>query len=65
MVEEAGSNFAAYLPDVPGCIATGATVEDTLREIADARDFHFDGLRLAGLPIPEARTIVDRVPAVA
>jgi predicted RNase H-like HicB family nuclease len=51
--EQAKSNWAAYAPDVPGCIATGKTREDVERNFREALAFHFEGLRAAGLPIPE------------
>jgi predicted RNase H-like HicB family nuclease len=45
VIEPAGSNFSAYVPDLPGCVATGATREDALEEIRAAIRFHLDGLR--------------------
>ena len=53
IIENAGRNFSAYVPDLPGCIATGATVEEAEREIRDAIEMEFDGLREDGEPIPE------------
>jgi predicted RNase H-like HicB family nuclease len=48
-----GANFSAYAPDLPGCVAAGATREDVEREMHDAVAFHLEGLREAGQPIPE------------
>jgi predicted RNase H-like HicB family nuclease len=48
-----GENYSAYAPDLPGCVATGATIEETEREMHDAMAFHLEGLRDAGEPIPE------------
>jgi predicted RNase H-like HicB family nuclease len=48
-----GENFSAYAPDLPGCVATGATREEVEREMHDAIAFHLEGLRGAGEPIPE------------
>jgi predicted RNase H-like HicB family nuclease len=48
-----GENYSAYAPDLPGCIATGATIEETGREMHDAIAFHLEGLRDVGEPIPE------------
>ena len=48
-----GENYSAYAPDLPGCVATGATIEETEREMHDAIAFHLEGLREAGEPIPE------------
>ena len=46
-------NFSAYAPDLPGCVATGATLADVEREMHDAIAFHLEGLRDAGEAIPE------------
>jgi predicted RNase H-like HicB family nuclease len=45
VIESAGSNFSAYVPDLPGCVATGATREAALEEIRSAIHFHLDGLQ--------------------
>jgi predicted RNase H-like HicB family nuclease len=52
VIEKAGKNYSAYLPDLPGCIATGETVAEVEREIRDAIRFHIEGLREDGLPEP-------------
>ncbi len=52
IIERAGSNFSAYAPGIPACIATGATIDETEREIREAIEFHLEGLREDGLPIP-------------
>lgn len=54
VIEPAGSNFSAYLPDVPGCVATGRDVEDCERNMRDALQFHAEGLREAGEQLPPA-----------
>ncbi len=51
VIENAGSNFSAYVPDLPACIATGATVEEVEREIRAAIEFHI-GLPEDGPPVP-------------
>lgn len=51
--EKAASNWAAYSPDVPGCVATGATKEETAESMREALAFHLEGLREKGLPIPD------------
>jgi predicted RNase H-like HicB family nuclease len=61
VIEEAGNNYSAYVPDLPGCIATGGTVEETEREIREAIAFHFEGLRADNLPVPAASSRVDYV----
>ena len=48
-----GENYSAYAPDLPGCVATGATIEETEREMHDAIAFHLEGLQDLGEPIPE------------
>ena len=65
VIENAGSNFSAYVPDLPGCVATGATVEDTELAIREAIEFHLEGLRADHLPIPPASSRVDYVEVAA
>ena len=67
IVEKSPRNYAAYVPDLPGCVATGATREETVREIRQAIRFHLESLREHGEPVPEPHstaTVVD-VAAVA
>ena len=59
VVEKTKSNFSAYVPDLPGCIATGSTVKEAEQEILAAIQFHIDGLREDGLPIPAASSVVE------
>lgn len=56
VIERAPHNYAAYVPDLPGCVTTGATRAEVERNIREAILFHLDGLRKDGLPIPEPRT---------
>jgi len=63
--EKAKRNWAAYSPDVPGCIATGKTREDVERNFREALEFHFEGLREAGLPIPQPTTEAGSVSVAA
>jgi predicted RNase H-like HicB family nuclease len=60
-----GSNYSAYVPDLPGCVSTGDSREECLLNIRDAIAFHIDGLREDGLPIPEPSCDADYVVAVA
>ena len=53
VIEQSRNNFSAYVPDLPGCVATGASDEDALREIRQAIEFHIEGLRQQGEPVPE------------
>ena len=59
VVEKAGDNYSAYVPDLPGCVATGNTIEEAEREIREAIEFHIEGLREDGLPVPQASSIVE------
>ena len=58
VIEEAGDNFSAYVPDLPGCVATGATMQETVTAIIEAINFHCEGLAEEGLPMPASRTRV-------
>lgn len=53
IIEKANRNFSAYSPDLPGCIATGSTIKETLAHMRDAIEFHIKGLEQEGLAIPE------------
>ena len=59
VVENAGSNFAAYVPDLPGCIATGPTVEATEQLLREAIDIHLRGMHEDGIAIPEPTSVVE------
>lgn len=53
VVEETETGFSAYSPDLPGCISTGATRGEVEANMREAVEFHIEGLRLEGLPVPE------------
>jgi predicted RNase H-like HicB family nuclease len=61
VVEDAGTNLAAYVPDLPGCVATGRTREEVERLIREAIELHLEGMVEDGLPIPEPSSQVDYV----
>jgi predicted RNase H-like HicB family nuclease len=61
VIEKAGGNYSAYVPDLPGCVATGATVAEVESEIRDAIVFHVEGLREDGLPVPSPSSQVEYV----
>jgi predicted RNase H-like HicB family nuclease len=65
VIENAGSNFSAYVPDLPGCIATGPTIEEAEREIREAIEFHLEGMRADGEPIPQPSSAVRYVDIAA
>jgi predicted RNase H-like HicB family nuclease len=63
VIEKANGNYSAYVPDLPGCVATGETVEAAERHIRDAIRFHIEGLKAEGLAVPAATSIADYVEA--
>jgi predicted RNase H-like HicB family nuclease len=54
--EQTPNNWSAYVPDLPGCVTTGKTREDVEQRIREAIEFHIEGLKLEGEPIPEPST---------
>ncbi len=65
VIEKAESNYSAYVPDLPGCVATGGTIEEVESQIREAIEFHLEGLREYGTPIPPPASRVDYVDIVA
>lgn len=65
VIEAADGNYSAYAPDLPGCIATGNSIEEAEASIREAITFHLDGLREDNLPIPAASSRVDYVEVAA
>jgi predicted RNase H-like HicB family nuclease len=63
VIEKAEGNYSAYVPDLPGCVATGESVPVVEREIREAIRFHIDGLKDDGLPVPKPTSIADYVEA--
>jgi predicted RNase H-like HicB family nuclease len=61
VIETGESNCSAYVPDLPGCVATGASIEETKERIRQAIELHLKGMREDGDPIPEPRTVCDNV----
>ncbi|UZE48257.1 type II toxin-antitoxin system HicB family antitoxin [Rhodopseudomonas sp. P2A-2r] len=61
VIEKADGNYSAYVPDLPGCIATGESVKAVEIEIRDAIRFHIDGLKDDGLPVPAPTSIAEYV----
>jgi len=59
--EKAGDNYSAYSPDVPGCIATGATRDEVEKSIKEAISFHIEGLVEDGLPLPEPASFTEYI----
>ena len=65
VIEAAGDNHSAYVLDLPGCIATGATIKEAEAQIREAIQFHIEGLRTDNLPIPPASSRVAYVEVAA
>jgi predicted RNase H-like HicB family nuclease len=65
VIEKAENNYSAYVPDLPGCVATGATVEEVEGQIREAIEFHLEGLREDGLVIPPPASRVEYVDVAA
>ena len=61
VIEKAASNYAAFVPDLPGCVATGSTQSDVRRLIAEAIQLHIETLHLSGDRVPEPSTLVDYI----
>ena len=59
VMEKAASNYSAYSPDLPGCVATGATYDLTARNMYEAIEMHLEGLREDSLPIPESHSFAE------
>jgi predicted RNase H-like HicB family nuclease len=62
---KAGKNWSAHAPDVPGCIATAKTREEIEAKFRSALEFHLEGLKRRGYPIPEPTTDVGKVEVAA
>ncbi len=65
VIEKAPTNFSAYVPDLPGCVATGATLEDVEKEIRQAIEFHIEDMRSDGEVVPEPSSSVEYIEVVA
>ena len=63
IIETGEKNYSAYLPDLPGCVATGGTIEEVRKRMREAIELHLAGMREDGLPIPEPTTLADYVEA--
>ena len=61
VIETAEGNYSAYVPDLPGCVATGKTVEEVEQQIREAIEFHLEGMREDGNPIPPPSCHVEYV----
>ncbi len=59
--EKSGTGYGAYVPDLPGCVTTGFTLEETERLIREAIEFHIEGMKLYGERVPEPSTVTEYV----
>jgi predicted RNase H-like HicB family nuclease len=65
VIEKAESRYSAYVLDLPGCVATGAAVEEVEREIRGAIEFQIEGIREDGLPVPQTSSSVEYIEVAA
>jgi predicted RNase H-like HicB family nuclease len=65
VIENAGPNFSAYVPDLPGCVATGSSIAEVEREIREAIEIHIEGMRENGDQIPPPSSSVKYVEIAA
>lgn len=63
VIEKAGGNYSGYVPDLPGCVATGPTVQAVEDELREAIRCHVAGLKEDGLPVPEPTSVADYIEA--
>ena len=63
IIEPGERNYSAYLPDLPGCVATGKTIEELRERMSEAIELHLRGLREDGQPIPKPTSLADYVDA--
>lgn len=63
VIERAEKNYAAYVPDLPGCVSTGVSVEEVEKNIREAIQFHVEGLKQDGFPVPEPSAVCEYVEA--
>ncbi len=61
VIEKSETGYGAYVPDLPGCVAVGETIDETTRLIREAIEFHLEGLREDGIVVPEPSTITEYV----
>ena len=65
VIEKAEGNYSAYVPDLLGCVATGGTIEEVESQIREAIEFHLEGMREDGTPIPPPASRVEYVDTAA
>ena len=65
IIEEGPENLSAYVPDLPGCVATGDTREEVLKHIREAIELHIEGMKEDGDPVPPPTSSAERVSVAA
>ena len=65
VIEKAEGNYSAYVPDLPGCVATGVDIDEVEAQIREAVEFHLDGLREDGMAIPPPSSQVEYIEIAA
>ncbi|HTE41758.1 MAG TPA: type II toxin-antitoxin system HicB family antitoxin [Steroidobacteraceae bacterium] len=65
VIENAGGNYSGYVPDLPGCVATGSSIEETEQGLREAIEFHLEGMREDGDPIPPPSSHVEYIEVAA
>jgi predicted RNase H-like HicB family nuclease len=65
IVEKGETSYGAYVPDLPGCVAVGETRQEAMRLIREAIEFHLEGLREDGLPVPPPTSSIELVTVAA
>lgn len=63
IIEKAAANYSAYVPDLPGCVSTGRTIDEVKRNIQEAIELHIQGMIEDGDPVPQPTTVSDYVDA--
>ena len=61
IIEKTPTGYSAYVPDLPGCITVGDTVEETKQHMKEAIELYIDTLKAQGKPLPEATTLSDKI----
>lgn len=61
IIEKANNNYSAYSPDLPGCIATGSTIDEVEKNMFEAIEMHIQGLKEDGLPIPASTSLAEYI----
>ncbi len=61
VIEKAEGNYSAYVPDLPGCVTVGDTVEELIENMQEAIEMHLEAIQEDGLPIPEPKTLCEYI----